>query len=437
MIALKIKKLSNSMSNPATIDQDLLLPCGCTIKNRIIKAAMTEGIADKFDHPTAKHQTLYKTWAKGGAAVLITGNIMVDRRYLERAGNVVVENEIGLNQLTAWADATHEGGAQLWAQISHPGRQCPRLVNTKPLSASEVQLKLISNFGKPKAATEADIQDVIQRFANTAKILQKAGFDGVQIHGAHGYFISQFLSPNTNQRTDEWGGSLENRARLLLEIVASVRKAVGPNFPVALKLNSSDFQKGGFSLEDCIQVVKWLNNTTLDLLEISGGTYEQLEFFKQDSEEVRESTKKREAYFLEYAKTIQAVAQMPLMVTGGFRSLAGMNDALEQGDCDAIGIGRPFCLDPDFPNKMFAKSLDKLPVYESNLVLGKGFLGPNSSSKSLQALNNQSQAGWYYHQIEQLAAGHAANEYFSPRKALFGHLAKDTNRAIKRKFTKA
>lgn len=426
------------MTSSASIGQSLSLPCGRTIKNRIIKAAMTEGLADTRDHATAKHQTLYRTWAEGGAGVLITGNVMVDRRYLERAGNVVVEDEQGLHQLTAWADATHEGGSQLWAQISHPGRQCPRLVNSKPLSASDVQLKLISNFGKPKAATLEDIQDVVKRFANTASILQKAGFDGVQIHGAHGYFISQFLSPITNQRSDQYGGSLENRARLLLEVVAAVREAVGPNFPVALKLNSSDFQKGGFSLEECVQVVKWLNDSSLDLLEISGGTYEQLEFFnRSDEQEIRESTKKREAYFLEYAKTIQAIAEMPLMVTGGFRSKQGMNEALAQGDCDTIGIGRPFCINPNFPNEMFNNTLEQLPTHENNLVLGTGFWGPNSSSKSLQALNNQSQAGWYYHQIEQLAEGKSSNEAFSPRKALFGHLTKDANRTLKRKFSKA
>lgn len=418
----------------ASIDQPITLPCGKTLPNRIIKAAMTEGIASSLDQATDQHQTLYETWAKGGAAALITGNIMIDRRYLERAGNVVVEDESGLNQLSSWADAVHKGGSQIWAQISHPGRQCPRLVNTKPLSASEVQLNMVSNFGKPKAATQKDIKDIISRFANTAKILQKAGFDGVQIHGAHGYFISQFLSPITNHRKDQYGGSLENRARLLLEIVQAVREAVGPSFPVALKLNSSDFQKGGFTLNECVQVVSWLNETSLDLLEISGGTYEQLEFFKQDSNEVRDSTKKREAYFLEYAKTIQQTANMPLMVTGGFRSKAGMNDALAQGDCDLIGLGRPFCLEPNFPNRFIQGSLDVLPNNESHLILGKGYWGPNSTSKSIQALNNQCQAGWYYHQIEQLAQGKVANASYSPRKALFAHLSKDAGRAIKRKF---
>ena len=416
------------------IEQPLALPCGHTIKNRFIKAAMTEGLATASDHATPAHQILYKTWAQGGAAVLISGNIMVDKRYLERAGNVVTEDERAIKQLSAWAKATHEGGSELWGQISHPGRQCPRLVNTKPLSASDVQLNMISNFGKPKAATQAQLDDIIKRFANTASVLKKAGFDGVQIHSAHGYLLSQFLSPITNKREDEYGGSLENRARLLLRVIQSVRDAVGPEFPVAIKLNSSDFQKGGFSADECIQVIQWLNDAGIDLLEISGGTYEQLEFFQQSDQKVRASTQKREAYFLEYAENIKKIAKMPVMVTGGFRSLAGMERALENDQTDVIGLARPFCVNPNFPNEMMSQSLELLEEVESKLILGNGFWGPASSSKSVQALNNQCQAGWYYHQIEQLAQGKPSNAEYSPRKALLSHFRKDITRAIKRKF---
>jgi len=416
------------------IEQPLTLPCGHTIKNRFIKAAMTEGLATPADNATTAHQVLYKTWAKGGAAVLVSGNIMVDRRYLERAGNVVVEDEQALAQLKAWANETHAGGSELWAQISHPGRQCPRLVSTQPISASDVQLNMIANFGKPRAASLDDINDIVQRFATTAKILKKAGFDGVQIHSAHGYLLSQFLSPITNKRDDEYGGSLENRTRLLLRVIKTVRDAVGPDFPIAVKLNSSDFQKGGFSADECIQVVQWLNDANIDLLEVSGGTYEQLEFFQQSDQKVRASTQKREAYFLEYAENIKKVAKMPVMVTGGFRSLAGMESALNKGQTDVIGLARPFCLNPNFPNDMMKQSLELLEEVESKLILGNGFWGPTSSSKSIQALNNQCQAGWYYHQIEQLAQGKPSNTEYSPRKALFSHFRKDFIRAIKRKF---
>jgi len=416
------------------IEKSLTLPCGHHLSNRLCKAAMTEGLADAHDHATPSHQRLYSTWARGGAAILLTGNIMIDRRYLERAGNVVAEDASGLAQLRAWAQAVHDGGSQLWAQISHPGRQCPRLVNLTPLAPSEVQLQVIGNFGKPRAATEADIQDIIQRFASTAALIQQAGLDGVQIHAAHGYLLSQFLSARTNLRQDAWGGSLANRARLLLEVVRAVRARVGPRYPISVKLNSSDFVKGGFTLDESIQVVQWLNDAGVDLLEVSGGTYEQLEFFKpQAASEVRDSTREREAMFLEYAKSIKAVARMPIMVTGGFRTLAGMEAALAGGHTDMIGLARPFCLDPDFPARMFAGQLDRLPVPEDQLVLGRGYWGPNSPSSAMRSLNNLCQAGWYYRQIERLAAGQVAQPDLGPLQAMLTHLTKDFARGIRRK----
>ena len=416
------------------IAKPLTLPCGHTVANRLCKAAMTEGLADAHDRPTLAHQRLYATWARGGAAVMLSGNIMIDHRYLERAGNVVVEQVTELAPLRAWVQAVHDGGSQLWAQISHPGRQCPRMVNLTPLAPSEVQLDMVGNFGKPRAVTEADIQDIIQRFASTAALVQQAGFDGVQVHAAHGYLLSQFLSPRTNLRQDHWGGSLANRARLLLEVVRAVRARVGPSYPISVKLNSSDFVKGGFTLDESIQVVRWLNAAGIDLLEVSGGTYEQLEFFKhQDASEVRDSTREREAMFLEYAKFIKAVARMPIMVTGGFRTRSGMEAALAGGHTDMIGLARPFCLEPDFPARMFTGQLDRLPVPEDMLVLGRGYLGPNSASNAMRSLNNLCQAGWYYRQIERLAAGQGPQTGLNPWWAMLGHLVKDFGRAMRRK----
>jgi 2,4-dienoyl-CoA reductase-like NADH-dependent reductase (Old Yellow Enzyme family) len=417
------------------IDQPLQLPCGTTLRNRLCKSAMTEGLASPGGRATPALHRLYATWAAGGAGLHITGNIAIDRRFLERAGNVVVEDGSGLAELRAWAEGVHAHGSPLWGQISHPGRQCPRLVHLHPLAPSAVQLDLVGNFGKPRAMTEAQVLDVIARFGRTAGVLKAAGFDGVQVHAAHGYLLSQFLSPRTNQRSDRWGGSLENRARLLLESVRAVRDAVGPRFPVCVKLNSSDFVQGGFGPEDCLQVVRWLSEAGLDLLEVSGGTYEQLEFFKAHAQgEIRDSTRRREAMFLQYAEAIKAVAAMPVMVTGGFRTLAGMNAALAEGATDMIGLARPFCLDPAFPQRMLAGKLPALPVPEDRLVLGRGFWGPNSASKHLQGLNNQSQAGWYYHQIERLGAGREPQSGLSPWRALLGHLGKDFGRAMARKF---
>lgn len=298
-----------------------------------------------------------------------------------------------------------------------------------------MQLKAFGNFGKPRAATEADIHDVIQRFANTAALVQQAGLDGVRIHAAHGYLLSQFLSARTNLRQDGWGGTLANRARLLLEVVRAVRAQVGPRYPVAVKLNSSDFVKGSFTLEDCVQVVQWLNAAGIDLLEVSGGTYEQLEFFKpQVAVAMRDSTREREAMFLEYAKSIKAVARMPIMVTGGFRTLAGMEAALSGGHTDMIGLARPFCLDPDFPKRMLAGQFDRLPVPEDQLVLGTGYWGPNSTSNGIRSLNNLCQAGYYYGQIERLGAGQSPLPDVKPLPALLARLGKDTYRGLRRKL---
>ena len=422
------------------IAQPLTLPCGVQIPNRLVKAAMTEGLADKFDRPTPALNRLYRRWSQGGAGLLITGNVMVDHRYLERGGNVVLENGEAMQALQAWTKAGTAAGNQLWMQINHPGRQCARLVNATPVSPSDVQLDLLANFGKPRALEEREIEAIIQRFAHTAELAKQAGFTGVQLHSAHGYLGSQFLSPTTNHRQDKWGGTLENRARFLIETIRAVRASVGATFPVAVKLNSSDFQKGGFSLEDCVTVAKWIGEEGIDMLEISGGTYEQLAFLSPDGcEEVRDSTRRREAYFLQYAKAIQTALRasgnaIPLMVTGGFRTLKGMESAIEQGESDAIGLARPLCVDPDCPRKLLDNQLTELPDHQAKLVLGNGFWGHNSTSSSIKAINNQGQAGWYYHQIVRLAEGKQPNLNLGVFGAFCRHMWSDFKRVMRRKF---
>lgn len=287
------------------------LPCGVRLKNRFARSAMTEALADVHDAPNKAHQTLYERWSSGGMAIQMTGNVMVDKRYLERPGNVVVQDESAFNVLQDWARAAKSGGSQIWMQISHPGRQCPIVVHMRPLSPSAEKLRILGLFGKPRAMTSEDIQDAIQRYATTAAIAKKAGFDGVQIHAAHGYLVSQFLSPITNQRKDDWGGSLENRAKFLRKVYEATRAAVGNDFPVAVKLNSADFQKGGFTIEDSCQVARWLEKDGIDLIELSGGTYEQMSFVNGTEEQQRDSTIKREAYFLEYARRGASCGERP------------------------------------------------------------------------------------------------------------------------------
>ena len=400
-----------------TIASPLTLPCGATLKNRIAKGAMTEGLGDARNRATEGHVRLYRRWAEGGAGMLLTGNVQIDRRYMERPGNVAIDGPQSNEAIAALRDYAKAGtanGAHLWMQISHAGRQTPALVNKEPVGPSDKALDMPgAQFGKPRAMTGAEIEDVIRRFAFAASVARDTGFTGVQIHGAHGYLISSFLSPDVNTRTDEWGGSLENRARLLLETVRAVRKSVGPDFPISVKLNSADFQRGGFSHEDAIRVASWLNAEGLDLLEISGGTYEQprlvglddMTLHPEKAETRRESTIAREAYFLEYAKDIRAATTMPLMVTGGFRSVAGMNAALASGTMDVVGIARPLCVDPEIAGKLLSGAAVETPAYEKTLRLGPGFLGPHSPVNLIKAMNGWGQQGWFCLQLLRMGEG--------------------------------
>lgn len=366
---------------------------------------MTEALADVHDAPNLAHQTLYARWSSGGMAMQMTGNVMVDKRYLERPGNVVVEDESVLTALQDWARAARSGGSQIWMQISHPGRQCPIVVHLRPLSPSAEKLRILGLFGKPRAMTPEDIHDAIQRYATTAAIARKAGFDGVQIHAAHGYLVSQFPSPITNQRKDEWGGSLENRAKFLRKVYAATRAAVGPDFPVAVKLNSADFQKGGFTIEDSCQVARWLEMDGIDLIELSGGTYEQMSFVNGTEEQRRDSTVKREAYFLEYAREVRKAVRVPLMVTGGFRSVAAMERAIVDDGIDMIGLARPLCVQPDAVRGILDGSVEKIGIEEDGLTIGRGRFGVNAKNWLINLVNTVSRVEYYVWQMNRMSRG--------------------------------
>ena len=351
---------------PSLFSQSLTLPCGAVLPNRLSKAAMTEGLATAEGIPTAELARLYGLWSDGGAGMLLSGNIIIDKDHLERPGNVVIDRPPSRQMrdaLARWAADATRNGNQFWAQISHAGRQTQKLVNKNPKAPSAIKLGLPGGqFGEPVALMIDEIHDIVQRFGVCAAAVKEAGFTGVQIHAAHGYLLSQFLSPRSNQRIDVYGGDLANRARALLEVVASVRAAVGPDFPVAVKLNSADFQKGGFAFEESLQVAQWLQEASIDLIEISGGTYEQPKLLglagmeEEEKQNVAQSTMMREAYFVEYAKNIREAVSLPLMVTGGFRSKQGIESALESNVCQIVGIGRPLCADPFCIKKMIGWS---------------------------------------------------------------------------------
>jgi 2,4-dienoyl-CoA reductase-like NADH-dependent reductase (Old Yellow Enzyme family) len=395
----------------------LTLPCGAVLANRIAKAAMTEALGDARDDATPALERLYRRWSEGGAGLLISGHLLVDRRYLEQAGNVVLDDATDETALRAWVAAGTKGGHHFWAQLNHPGRQTTRFHSDQPVAPSAVALPIQGFFARPRALEEAEIPALVEAFARSAAIARRAGFTGVQVHAAHGYLIGQFLSPRTNRREDAWGGSLERRARFLLEVVRAVRAEVGRHYPVAVKLNSSDFQRGGFDHRDAVAVARLLAAEGIDLLEISGGTYERVAFAGYPGAPMREdpeapidprssATRAREAYFVAYAHAIRAAMPgVPLMVSGGFRTPSVMADVLRAGEADVLGIARPFCVEPEFAARLLAGSTDPLPSPEEHIRIGRGWLGPHSPSADLRAYNAQATIAWFYRQIERLGAG--------------------------------
>lgn len=381
----------------------LSLPNGSIIPNRIAKAAMEENMADANHAPSVKLMRLYQAWADGGAGLIITGNVMVDNRAMTGPGGVVLEDDRHLDKFARWARIGRSKGAQFWMQINHAGRQMQANLGQKTWAPSAVPLdlgKMSKHFNTPQAMTPEVIDEVIQRFARTAQLVEQAGFTGVEIHAAHGYLLSQFLSPLTNQRTDQWGGSLGNRARLLLAIVKAIRAVVSPGFAVAVKLNSADFQRGGFSADDARQVVSMLNNLAVDLVELSGGSYEA-PAMQGDARDGR--TLAREAYFAEFARDIRKVAKMPVMVTGGIRRRPVAEEVVMSG-VDMVGIGTALAIDPYLPRD-WQLGKDNAPA-----------LSPITwKNKPLASLANMAAVKF---QLRRLSQGKAPDPKVSPLRAL-------------------
>ncbi|HSV41505.1 MAG TPA: NADH:flavin oxidoreductase/NADH oxidase family protein [Nocardioidaceae bacterium] len=343
------------------IDAPIELPCGATLPNRLAKAALSEQLGDARHAPSDQLIRLYQRWSNSGAGLLITGNVMVDRNAIGEPANVVVEGRRDLDRLRRWARSAKAGGATVIVQVNHPGRQVPVNVSRRPVAPSAIPMKgMMGAFATPRALTVKEIHEIQDRFARTSKVLVAAGFDGVQLHGAHGYLISQFLSPLANQRTDEYGGDPVNRRRFLMELVEKTREAIGPDKILSVKINSADFQRGGFTEDESLDVARELDRAGIDLLEISGGTYEQAAMMGVVR---RESTRQREAYFLDFAERLRSEVALPLMVTGGFRTRVGMDEALDSGAVDVIGLGRPLAVQPEAPCQLLSgevKSLDAL-----------------------------------------------------------------------------
>ncbi|MBL8035287.1 MAG: NADH:flavin oxidoreductase/NADH oxidase family protein [Leptospiraceae bacterium] len=405
----------------------ITLPCGVTLRNRIAKSAMSENLAVK-NLPGEKLCKLYETWGANSIGLIITGNVMVDGNELGEPNNVVLEDDSHLPEFRSWTSAAKKNGAAIWAQINHPGRQAPSAISRVTVAPSAVKLKLGNlAFRTPHALSETEIHDIIAKFGRTAALCKEAGFDGVQIHGAHGYLVSEFLSPLANVRTDRWGGSIENRMRFALEVLRAMRKAVGAKFPVGIKMNSADFQRGGFDEDDAIVVAQALEAEGVDMIEISGGSYEASamtgaqEVLKSardtksldattGAQEVLKSaltsTAQREAYFLPFAERIRKSVKVPLMLTGGFRSAQAMNAAVESGAVDITGLARPLAMEPELARRLLSDSTARIE------------LKPVKTGIAAVDRMGALEIGYYSLQLKRIGEGKKPDPHLSPLLAL-------------------
>ncbi|KAL6856352.1 hypothetical protein J3F83DRAFT_718389 [Trichoderma novae-zelandiae] len=359
---MSVRSQSSEKLDPAPLGQPLAFEfSGKVAKNRFLKGAMSE-LQSSWDDkdltkrgiPPKELVNLYRRWGEGGFGVILLGNTMIEYDQLENAGNHIIPPDAPFSgerfeRFKEIAAASKAHGSLVYPQLSHPGRQVQEYIQPNPISASDVQLvnSAFGSFAKPRPMEKEDFERVINGFAHAAEYCYKAGFDGVQLHAAHGYLLAQFLAPSTNRRDDEYGGALQNRARIIFEITDAIRARVpDKSFSLAIKLNSAEFQKGGFSPEECRQLCAELEKNGFDWVELSGGTYESLAF-----EHKRETTVKREAFFIEFAEMIvPELKKTKAYITGGLRTAAGMVKALET--VDGVGLGRPAAHEPALPQKI-------------------------------------------------------------------------------------
>ena len=317
-----------------------------TLQNRLVRSATAERMADAEGRPRPELAQLYRDLARGGVGLIITGHMYVHpsgKCHPEMAG---IYDDALLPALTELVDVVHREGGKIAVQINHGGMQCSRESVLGSIAPSAMDIPALQQ--PAREMTSDDIVTVIDAYAQAARRAKTAGFDAVQLHGAHGYLINQFLSPFVNRRTDAWGGDLEGRMRFLRAVCEAVRAEVGPDYPLFIKLGMVDGVEGGLTLEESVEVVAALADMGLDAVEISGGiTGGSVNNSKPG---IRGGAD--EAYFRDFAKAARAATALPLMLVGGFRSRAVMDDVLDSGDADFIALCRPLISEPDFPNRL-------------------------------------------------------------------------------------
>ncbi|PWI65025.1 hypothetical protein PCL_07437 [Purpureocillium lilacinum] len=404
------------------VAQPITLPCGLTLSNRLLKSALAEAWCDEDHLPSLDLLQAYEAWADGGWGMIITGNVLVDMNHLstpeDNALNTNIDSNMLLSRWRQWSKAISKGGTPGIVQVNHPGRQSISWAGhggffSKAVAPSAIRLDfgggllfgLVQRvmFGTPREMTEEDIANVVQRFAEIARISSAAGFSGVQIHAAHGYLLSQFLSARSNHRKDQYGGTAPNRARIVLEVIRAMREVVPSEFCIGIKLNSADHQTTG-EFEDCLQQLKLIAYAKVDFLEISGGTYETPTMLVETVTNESVRTAAREAFFLDFAHAVRKlIPHVHLVVTRGFRTRRGMESAMREGGCDMVGIGRPAILNPALPSQLILN--EEVRDDEAQLYARRIPSSWVATKLGLLAVTGSSEIIWYQEMMRKMIDG--------------------------------
>lgn len=342
------------------------------LRNRFVRSATWEGMADEKGAPTPELNQLMADLAQGEVGLIISGHAYVSPEGQASPWQMGVHDPALLPKLALMPKAVHDAGGRIALQLAHAGVY--GIVPEGTIGPSV----MADHEGKScQAATSDDIQRIVAAFAAGATLAKQAGFDAVQIHAAHGYLLSQFLSPYYNSREDEYGGSLENRARIVLEVLAAIRQAVGENFAVLIKLNSDDFIEGGLTVEDMLQVAELLEPAGIDAIEISGGTiwgpsqYHAVRFGPE--------ALKNKAYYRKAARLCKAFVRVPVMLVGGIRSLDVAEELLTEGAADYIALCRPLVREPDLVKRWAAGDRESSGCQSENACFGPILAGKGIS----------------------------------------------------------
>ncbi|KAJ0385506.1 hypothetical protein COL922a_006257 [Colletotrichum nupharicola] len=405
------------------LEKPLTLACGLTISNRLVKAAMAEGLGrkDTRNLPAGREcLDVYGEWANGGWGLVITGNVQIDPAHLGGPNDFAIDSTLPshttLAAYTAWAHASSRNNTKAIVQLCHPGRQIA-FHKRRAIAPSAVPMNLGDSFGPnllnklvfgtPREMTAEEIRDVINRFAGAARIVADAGFAGVELHGAHGYLLTQFLSPVTNLRTDEYGGSAAARTKIVVDIIQAIRQVVPATFCVGLKINSVDVGSKG-ALAECIDQLRLITETGgLDFLEVSGGSFENPTFSTGVGDAAntgaKASTLAREAFFLDFSTAIRkALSTVPLLLTGGFRSRKGIEAALKGGYCDLVGLARPSVLDPLLPRRVLLNRV--VPDDEAMIIATRVPEGNMAKKLGVKLLGVGAERDWYIGRMHRIGS---------------------------------